>query len=213
MRKIEDNGQGRLMSVHYNQKELEDQIIEEGGKPSVIYALNDYMQPYWDYRNSRLDYRYYYTKGKTYPLLGEDENGYLIITDTRVKAYATKELFTTKKMNTVTAIRPAQIIAGQIPRVTTQEIKSLLRKGYTRYSKDDKGYGSIQVKYNLTRAQVANLFKDKDLIGLKTRVPGVILEKSPIEDEVQDMEINPFEDDEDMEIEPEGNDEDTELFS
>jgi hypothetical protein len=68
-----------------------------------------------------------------------------------------------------------------LQQVTVEEILDLLSKGYSRYKDADRGYGSIQAKYNLTRAQVARLFKNPRLVGRKTKNPGVILIDESVE--------------------------------
>jgi hypothetical protein len=40
------------------------------------------------------------------------------------------------------------------PKIKVQDVLELLKKGYTRYEKDNKGYGSIQTHYGLTGVQV-----------------------------------------------------------
>lgn len=54
---------------------------------------------------------------------------------------------------------------------SAREIVNLLQSGYTRYAKDDKGYGSIQAKYGLTSAQVVELFSNDVLKYKKTVIP------------------------------------------
>lgn len=58
--------------------------------------------------------------------------------------------------------------------ITLSGIKQDLANGVTR-CKGDTGYseerGSIEEKYGLSKTEVKELFKDKDLIGLKVRVP------------------------------------------
>jgi hypothetical protein len=61
----------------------------------------------------------------------------------------------------------------QRPKVKIMEIVDLLKKGYTRYRKDNKGFGSIQEKYGLSVSQIKELFAHEGLKGLKTRTPGI----------------------------------------
>lgn len=51
------------------------------------------------------------------------------------------------------------------------EVIELLKKGYTRYKKDDKGFGSIQEKYDLSFSEVRELFSYDKLRGVKTKTP------------------------------------------
>jgi hypothetical protein len=51
------------------------------------------------------------------------------------------------------------------------EVIELLKKGYTRYKKDDKGFGSIQEKYDLSFSEVRELFGYDKLRGVKTKTP------------------------------------------
>jgi hypothetical protein len=53
--------------------------------------------------------------------------------------------------------------------VKLSEVVELLKSGFTRYKKDDKGSGSIEEKLSLTPAEAKELFKHPKLVGLKTR--------------------------------------------
>lgn len=53
----------------------------------------------------------------------------------------------------------------------TKEIVELLQKGYTRYAKQDKGFGSIQEKYGLKGTEVVELFSHPSLKHRKTVFP------------------------------------------
>lgn len=57
------------------------------------------------------------------------------------------------------------------PRVVVQKILELLKKGYTRYTKDDLGYGSIQAHYGLTNVEMAKICKHPKLKAKKTIIP------------------------------------------
>lgn len=59
------------------------------------------------------------------------------------------------------------------PQLKITEVQALLKKGHTRYRKDDKGYGSIQEHYGLSVAQTKELFLHEGLKGLKTKFPGI----------------------------------------
>lgn len=110
----------------------------------------------------------------------------------------------------------AQTIAPSgIPKVTVEEIKSLLKRGYTRYSRDDRGYGSIQSKYGLSRAQVISLFRHDNLIGLKTKFPGVIIQETQVEAVKLELVADPTEGliEEDFYEEESEDDKDEDLFS
>ncbi len=61
----------------------------------------------------------------------------------------------------------------QVPEIKITEVISLLKKGYSRYRKDNKGYGSIQEKYGLSVNQIKELFSHEGLKGLKTKLPGI----------------------------------------
>lgn len=58
-----------------------------------------------------------------------------------------------------------------VPRITGTEIVALLKQGFTRFAADDCGFGSIEVRYNLTPAGVRRLFQNESLKGLKTSIP------------------------------------------
>jgi hypothetical protein len=57
------------------------------------------------------------------------------------------------------------------PAFKVREILALLKQGYTRYAKDDMGYGSIQAHYGLTGVEVKELFQYEKLKARKTIVP------------------------------------------
>ena len=57
------------------------------------------------------------------------------------------------------------------PEIVVQDVLDLLKRGYTRLAKDDKGYGSIQQYYNLTPGQIVQLFKHSKLRNKKTIPP------------------------------------------
>lgn len=65
-----------------------------------------------------------------------------------------------------------QVVPPPQKKVSLKEVRELLSKGFTRYKKDDKGYGSIQEKFHLTSSQVKGLFMHAKLRGLKTTMPG-----------------------------------------
>lgn len=75
------------------------------------------------------------------------------------------------------------------PVIVVQDVLNLLKAGYTRYTKDDMGYGSIQTQYQLTGVQVKELFNHSKLKAKKTILPktGLVIvdnETSQIEEEV-----------------------------
>lgn len=55
--------------------------------------------------------------------------------------------------------------------ITTSGVLADLKNGYTRFKKDDKGYGSIEEKYGLTVDEVKELFKTPSLRAKKTCEP------------------------------------------
>lgn len=57
--------------------------------------------------------------------------------------------------------------------VKISDIQGLLKKGFTRLKKKDAGYGSIQEHYGLTASQVAEIFANPKLKGLKVKFPTV----------------------------------------
>lgn len=59
------------------------------------------------------------------------------------------------------------------PKVKISEVVSLLNQGYTRFEKDDKGFGSVQKKLGLTHSQTQQLFQHEALKGLKTKTPSI----------------------------------------
>lgn len=55
--------------------------------------------------------------------------------------------------------------------ITTSGILADLKSGYTRFKKDDKGFGSIEEKYGLTVNEVKELFQTPSLKARKTAEP------------------------------------------
>lgn len=55
--------------------------------------------------------------------------------------------------------------------LTTSGVLADLRNGYTRFKKDDKGFGSIEEKYGLTVNEVKELFQVDSLKARKTIAP------------------------------------------
>jgi hypothetical protein len=53
--------------------------------------------------------------------------------------------------------------------IKLSEVVQLLKSGFQRYKRDDKGNGSIEEKLNLTPAEAKELFSHPKLRGLKTR--------------------------------------------
>jgi hypothetical protein len=77
------------------------------------------------------------------------------------------------------------------PKIKVQDVLELLKKGYTRYEKDNKGYGSIQTHYGLTGVQVKELFLHSKLKQRKTILPKSSLEIIDEEElvEVEETEV------------------------
>lgn len=55
--------------------------------------------------------------------------------------------------------------------IKTADVVTLLKEGYTRYAKDDLGFGSIQAKYSLTFSECKELFAHDDIKRIKVKVP------------------------------------------
>lgn len=68
-----------------------------------------------------------------------------------------------------TEVKGTEEVSRETKKISLVGIKADLKAGATRYKKDDFGNGSIEEKYGLTKAQVARLFKDERLKGLKTK--------------------------------------------
>lgn len=63
--------------------------------------------------------------------------------------------------------------------VAPADVITLLKTGYSRWKKDDQGFGSIQEKYGLTFSEMKELFEHKDLKGIKRKVSRLkIVEKA-----------------------------------
>lgn len=69
-------------------------------------------------------------------------------------------------------------MATEPRKIKVSEVLGLLKRGYTRYTKDDKGKGSIQAHYSLNGMEVKRLFQDSRLKFKKTLSgPGFVLEE------------------------------------
>jgi len=65
-------------------------------------------------------------------------------------------------------------MARQTKDIKIPEVLELLKKGYTRYKKDDQGFGSIQEHYSLTIVEMAEVARHPKLRGKKTKFPSRI---------------------------------------
>lgn len=63
-----------------------------------------------------------------------------------------------------------------VPTIKVEDVLVMLKKGYTRYQKNDKGFGSIQEHYGINAASVTKLFKTEGLKFRKTISPSFIIE-------------------------------------
>jgi len=88
------------------------------------------------------------------------------------------------------------------PTIKVQDVLAFLKKGYTRYAKDDEGHGSIQAHYNLSGVEVKELFQHPKLKARKTILPkaslNIIDEEEDIvetvtEETVSEVETEPAE--------------------
>ncbi len=59
----------------------------------------------------------------------------------------------------------------QIKEVRLSDVVSHLHRGFTRFTEDDRGFGSIQQAFNLTVSEVAELFRNEKIRGMRTRFP------------------------------------------
>ena len=77
-----------------------------------------------------------------------------------------------------------------LPQIKVSEVLGLIRNGYVRYKKQNKGGGSIQEHYNLSANQIAELFKHEKLRGKKTQ--GASLKSFNVVDDAPDEEVLKF---------------------
>lgn len=138
----------------YVQRDLEDQIAEEKGyrKFRCLDGIGHYCTTGKEYYIDR--------ETKSVIRLIEADNGRPIWLIKR----RFEEVIIKKDMNKT------------IPKINPQEVLELLKKGYSRYEKDDRGLGSIQKHFGLSGAAVTELFKDPNLKGRKTKYPRVIVQ-------------------------------------
>lgn len=75
---------------------------------------------------------------------------------------------------------------NSVKKIVIQDVLELLEKGYTRYAKDDKGYGSIQAHYSMNASQVQKLFASQPkLKQRKTITPKFEVVDLESEDQVE----------------------------
>lgn len=65
-------------------------------------------------------------------------------------------------------------MAREEKKISIPEVLDLMKKGYTRYKKDDEGFGSIQEHYGLTAVEMAEVSRHPKLKGIKTKFPSRI---------------------------------------
>lgn len=78
--------------------------------------------------------------------------------------------------------------------VNIPDVIALIRQGYSRFRSKDRGYGSIQEKYELTGSQVKELFSHTRLKGVKTKYPGLLItdDAEEVKEEKPSTEENLF---------------------
>lgn len=69
----------------------------------------------------------------------------------------------------IQTIKNKQMAESKKIEVGITQVLGLLKEGYARYKKQDKGKGSVQEKLGLSRAQVKKLFLHSALKGQKTK--------------------------------------------
>lgn len=115
----------------------------------------------------------YLTEGKTYVQRDLEDQ---IAEEYKLRGKRYKKTQIKENMSKVT---PTKIVV--------QDVLELLKKGYTRYEKDNQGYGSIQKHYGLNASQVAKLFRSTDKLKQKKTIKPafeiVDLENKPTEQE------------------------------
>lgn len=65
-------------------------------------------------------------------------------------------------------------VAAAKREIKVSEVLALLKAGYTRLQKHDKGSGSVQAHYGLTASQVKELFEAPKLKGKKTQLSTIV---------------------------------------
>jgi hypothetical protein len=78
-----------------------------------------------------------------------------------------------RQMSGSTQSGPEPAPRSERPKIKISEVITLLSQGYTRFEKDDKGFGSVQKKFGLTHSQTQQLFQHEALKGLKTKTPSI----------------------------------------
>lgn len=64
---------------------------------------------------------------------------------------------------------------AELKEVVITQVITLLKKGYSRYRKDDQGFGSIQEHYGLTFTEMKNLFAHPLLKGIKRSTSRLVI--------------------------------------
>lgn len=61
-------------------------------------------------------------------------------------------------------------------RVSLAQVVEDLRSGFTRWKKDDIGFGSLEKKYNLTLQEATELFSHPKIKNVESRIPTFVIE-------------------------------------
>lgn len=81
----------------------------------------------------------------------------------------------------------------EIQVIKPEDVLELIQKGYTRFKKEDEGYGNIEEKYNLSPSEVRRLFKHPLLSNKKRKVPGFVfadeVEATPAQEKVEEITV------------------------
>lgn len=88
-------------------------------------------------------------------------------------------------------------MATEQKRIKPADVLALLKSGYTRYRKDDAGFGNLQDHYSLTGVEVKRLCQHDLLKKKKTVFPGFVIDEDESEEAVgvEDSSIKEQEDD------------------
>lgn len=70
-----------------------------------------------------------------------------------------------------------------VPVIEVKDVLNLLKQGYSRYEKDNKGFGSIQATYGLSAYSVTKLFRDTPMLKNKKTVAPAFIVKDTDENE------------------------------
>lgn len=87
-------------------------------------------------------------------------------------------------------------------KVSIIEVLKDLKSGFSRWKKDNKGYGSIEEKYNLNFTEMKTLVAHEGLKGIRTQIPSLIIVDDRDPSNIKESSVSSDDIEEESSIEP-----------